>query len=217
MNEWLQKIKNMWDSICVAWLNIWLGRGCKVKTPIYDSMIRQLREIHEGIQDVRQSLIHDKNMLLKEIERREVIINAMMESSPDMLWFKDVQGKYLYANKAIRDNLLFSDNPVGKTDIQLATAAKKKFGDKNHTFGEVCGNSDQDVLENNYVGKEYVESGNVKGKMMHLAVNKSIVVVKGEVIGVVGSGRDITEYREELIRNGHEDVFKKNEFVNKDK
>ena len=54
--------------------------------------------------------------------------------------------------------------------------------------------------------------------MLHLEVNKSIVKLDdGEVLGVVGSGRDITEYREKLIQSGKDvDVFKENEFKNKD-
>ena len=53
--------------------------------------------------------------------------------------------------------------------------------------------------------------------MLHLEVNKSIVKVDGEIIGVVGSGRDITEYRGELIGNAQLDVFEKNEYLNKDR
>jgi hypothetical protein len=54
--------------------------------------------------------------------------------------------------------------------------------------------------------------------MLHLEVNKSIVKLDdGEVLGVVGSGRDITEYREKLLKSGEDmDVFKENEFKNKD-
>ena len=100
--------------------------------------------------------------------------------------------------------------------MELAYAAKEKYGDREHTFGEVCGDSDKDVLENEYESKRYVESGKVKGKMLHLEVNKSVVKVDGEIIGVVGSGRDITEYREELIENAQIDVFEKNEYINKD-
>ena len=187
-----------------------------IKTPIYDNMIQQLQEIHEGIKEVRDSLRMDKQLLLKELYKKDVIISAMIEKLPDMLWFKDTQGKYLYANKAIRENLLLSTNPIGQTDVELAKQAKLIWGDREHTFGEMCGNSDQDVLENGYIGKEYVESGKVKGKILHLAVNKSIVIVNGKIIGVVGSGRDITLYREELINSGKEDIFKINEFKNKD-
>lgn len=187
-----------------------------VKTPIYDNMVKELQEIHKGIQEVRCILQKDKQELLKELYKKDRIISVIMEKVPDMLWFKDVDGKYVYTNKAIRENLLLDDNPEGKTDIELARAAKDKYGDREHTFGEVCGNSDEDVLANEYESKRYVESGKVKGKILHLEVNKSIVKIDDEIIGVVGSGRDITEYREELINNSHIDVFQKNEYLNKD-
>ena len=185
-------------------------------TPLYDSMLQELKIIVAEIKAVKDQLHKDKQMLEEELIKRDVIIHSMIEHLPDMLWFKDTQGKYLYANKAIRENLLLSANPIGQTDVELAKQAKLVWGDREHTFGEMCGNSDMDVLTNNYVGKEYVESGKVKGKILHLAVNKSIVIVKGKVLGVVGSGRDITLYREELINSGKEDIFKVNEFSNKD-
>ena len=187
-----------------------------IHTPLYDSMLQELRVIVDEIKAVKDQLHKDKQILEEELIKRDVIIHSMIEHLPDMLWFKDTQGKYLYANKAIRENLLLSTNPIGQTDDELAKQAKLIWGDRQHTFGEMCGNSDQDVLEHNYIGKEYVESGKVKGKMLHLAVNKSIVTVNDKVLGVVGSGRDITLYREELINSGKEDIFKVNEFKNKD-
>ena len=185
-------------------------------TPLYDSMIKELQHIVEEIKSIKDQLSSDKQLLEEELIKRDVIIHSMIENLPDMLWFKDTEGKYLYANKAIRENLLLSTNPIGQTDVELAKQAKLVWGDREHTFGETCGNSDKDVLANNYVGKEYVEFGKVRGKILHLAVNKSIVKVSDKVIGVVGSGRDITEYREELINSGKEDIFKINEFKNKD-
>ena len=185
-------------------------------TPLYDSMLKELQNIVEEIKSFKDQLHKDKELLEEELVKRDVIINSMIENLPDMLWFKDTDGKYLYANKAIRENLLLSTSPVGQTDVELSKQAKLVWGDRQHTFGEMCGNSDIDVLEHNYVGKEYVESGKVRGKILHLAVNKSIVKVSDKIIGVVGSGRDITEYREELINSGKEDIFKVNEFENKD-
>ena len=185
-------------------------------TPLYDSMIKELQNIVEEIKSIKDQLHSDKQLLEEELMKRDVIIHSMIEHLPDMLWFKDTEGKYLYANKAIRENLLLSTNPIGQTDVELAKQAKLVWGDREHTFGEMCGNSDEDVLANNYVGKEYVESGKVRGKILHLAVNKSIVKASDKIIGVVGSGRDITEYREELINSGKEDIFKINEFKNKD-
>lgn len=191
--------------------------GDKSNTPILDSLLQQLTDIKKCLKEVKEELSYDKEVLLKELKKQDVIIHAMIEELPDMLWFKDIDGKYLYANKAIRDNLLFDDKPIGKTDIELAFNAKLKFGDENHTFGGVCLNSDEDVLNGNYVGKKYVESGKIKGNVVHLEVNKSVVELDGVVIGVVGSGRDITDHREELLAKGDcVDVFAKNEFKNKD-
>ena len=64
--------------------------------------------------------------MLKELYKKDVIISAMIEKLPDMLWFKDVDGKYIYANKAIRENLLLDENPEGKTDLELTYAAKQE-------------------------------------------------------------------------------------------
>ena len=197
--------------------NLFTSKPCThTSTPLYDSMIKELQNIVEEIKSIKDQLHSDKQLLEEELAKRDVIIHSMIENLPDMLWFKDTDGKYLYANKAIRENLLLSTNPIGQTDVELAKQAKLIWGDRQHTFGEMCGNSDKDVLEHNYIGKEYVESGKVKGKMLHLAVNKSIVTVNDKVLGVVGSGRDITLYREELINSGKEDIFKVNEFKNKD-
>lgn len=186
-------------------------------TPIYDSMILQLNDIQAGIREVKEELKFEKEILLKELRKKDLIISSMIENLPDMLWFKDQNGKYMFANKAIRENLLFDDKPEGKTDLELAKAAKVKFGEREHTFGEMCGDSDKDALENDAVdGKRYVESGKIRGKMTHLEVHKSVVKLDGEVIGVVGSSRDITEYREALFCKGCADVFAVNEFSNKD-
>ena len=191
--------------------------GGKSRTPIYDSMLKQLEDIQQCLKEVKEELTFDKEVLLKELKKRDLIINAMIEELPDMIWFKEVGGKYLYANRAIREGLLFDDNPIGKTDMELSLQAKKRFGDENHSFGEICGDSDTDVLEGEHISKKYVESGKILGKMKHLEVHKSILKLDGEVIGVIGSGRDITEHREALLAIGKDvDVFAVNEFINKD-
>lgn len=195
--------------------NLFISRS---KTPVYDSFLLELADIKKCLREVKEELTFDKEVLLKELRKRDVIISSMIEELPDMLWFKDVNGKYLFANRAIREGLLFDDKPIGKTDIELSQQAKKMFGEENHTFGDICGNSDKDALDGNHIGKKYVESGKVKGKILHLEVNKSVLELDGEVIGVVGSGRDITEYREALLAMGEtdNDVFARNEFINKD-
>ena len=149
-----RKVNNMWQYIC----NLFKRKHSN-ETPLFDAMVQELKCILSDIKEIKLQLHYDKQALESEVLKRELIINCIIENSPDMLWFKDTNGKYVYANKAIRDNLLLNEFPIGKTDIELAKEAKRIWGDKEHTFGEMCCNSDKDVLTNNYVGREYVESG----------------------------------------------------------
>jgi len=114
---------------------------------------------------------------------------------PDMVWVKDINGKYLYANQQLINGLLFTgtmENTVGRCDTAIAADAKKKFGDENHTFGQVCGNSDVVVLQHQKP-MYFVEHGIVNGKKLVLEVHKNIVRdAEGNTIGTCGTARDIT-------------------------
>lgn len=68
--------------------------------------------------------------------------------------------------------------------------------DKNwHTFGEMCESSDIPVLEEQKAMK-FEEHGNVKGEFICLEVHKApLYDVGGNLIGTVGTGRDVTRQR----------------------
>lgn len=115
---------------------------------------------------------------------------------PDMLWAKDLDGNYLYANESICKNLLMA-NPkevIGKNDVFFATRERNKhpLNSQWHTFGELCFNSDYVVLEHMKPMK-FEEYGNIKGELVYLEVHKApLYDSKGILIGTIGSGRDIT-------------------------
>ena len=68
----------------------------------------------------------------------------------------------------------------------------KKVSDKWHTFGELCFNSDFVVLEN-MKPMIFEEYGNIKGELVYLEVHKAPLYDSlGQLIGTIGSGRDIT-------------------------
>ena len=128
------------------------------------------------------------------------LLKLLTNNLPDMLWIKDLEGKYIYVNKAICDGLLMAkdiNEPIGKDDIFFALREREAHKDKSdwHTFGELCFNSDQIVIKNNKPMK-FEEYGNVKGKLLYLEVNKAPCYDKnGNMTGTVGSGRDITELK----------------------
>ena len=117
---WFRTANKMWQYVC----NLF-RRKHSDETPLFDAMIQELKCIISEIKEIKLQLQYDKQTLESEVIKRELIINCIVENSPDMLWFKDREGKYVYTNKAIRDNLLLNDYPIGKTDIELAKEAKR--------------------------------------------------------------------------------------------
>lgn len=124
----------------------------------------------------------------------------LTDTLPDMLWAKDVNGRYLFANQAICDNLLMATKQevVGKDDVGFALRERAKHPEnlKWHTFGELCFNSDEVVLEAKKPMR-FEEFGHIKGKMTYLDVHKApFYDENGALIGTVGAGRDVTLQKE---------------------
>lgn len=133
---------------------------------------------------------------MKSTLQSKNFLNLISKHLPDMLWAKNLQGNYLYANESICNNLLMAtpDEVIGKCDVFFATRERNKYPkNKNwHTFGELCFNSDHIVLEN-MKPMIFEEYGNIKGKLVYLEVHKApLHDSNGELIGTIGSGRDIT-------------------------
>jgi len=128
------------------------------------------------------------------------LLKLLTQYLPDMLWVKDINGKYIYTNKSLCEGLLMAKNiyePIGKDDIYFAKRERQAHKDKKdwHTFGELCFNSDQIVIEQNRPMK-FEEYGNVKGKLLYLEVFKAPFYDEfGNILGTVGAGRDITELK----------------------
>ena len=133
-------------------------------------------------------------------EHNSELLKLLTQNLPDMLWVKDLDGNYMYVNQTICDGLLMAkdtDEPLGKNDVYFALREREAHSDKPdwHTFGELCFNSDQIVIDNNKAMK-FEEYGNVKGEILYLEVYKAPFYDKDEnIIGTVGAGRDITELK----------------------
>ena len=133
-------------------------------------------------------------------EHNSELLKLLTQHLPDMLWVKDLDGNYIYVNQAICDGLLMAkdtEEPIGKGDVFFALRERELYKDipNWHTFGELCFNSDIDVIKNNKAMK-FEEYGNVKGKLMYLEVYKAPFYDKdGNITGTVGTGCDITSLK----------------------
>ena len=156
----------------------------------YDETITSIEKYKEALRLEKENRQKERNLFLSVLDHIE-----------DMLWSKDLDGRYIVANKAFRNKFCYElewNEMQGRNDIELAKIFKEKVGNENHTFGEVCSNSD-DVIIRTEEPKEFMEYGLINGKMMKLAVNKSPVYDnKGELCATCGTGRDITDWHDSL-------------------
>ena len=200
----VNKIKDWWRS------NISIADDVKTITDL-------LRCIDEKTCMIDRKLDEEYKLIKDELTLYKGMIESVGMAVPDMIWLKDLNGRYMYANNTIREGLLCHRNPVGLNDRELAEMAKKRFGDANHTFGEKCANSDEITVERNEPSR-FLENGKVRGKMLYLEVFKTPLYAGDEMVGVCGVGRDITEYVEAYRSgkcrgcDGEIDIFKKYEF-----
>ena len=139
------------------------------------------------------SELHEKYAALKSM------FTGLSNCVPDMVWAKDLSGRYTYANSRLAYQLYRTNvaDVIGKSDVELAKVCKEKQGCENFTFGQMCGDSDKEVLRDQRSMK-FLEEGCVDGERLILMVHKNIERdIHGNVIGTVGVGRDVTfEYTE---------------------
>ena len=177
-------------------------------------------EIELKLQKLIDEIEKDKNRTIKlqeeltksrlEKEAYKNLVTTIGDTIPDMMWAKDLDGKYIYVNNKILKGLFYKAHYkkiIGKTDIEITKMCKEKVGSENHTFGEICANSDKIVLETNKKGR-FLEWGLVNGKDLYLEVYKAPLVdrdgkVEMELMKVLPKDHWIL-YNIQIIRLGRE-------------
>jgi len=168
--------------------------------PTYEELERRVQELEKMGSEFRRK----ETTLWKSEQKRQKLsglLRLMCDNVPDMIWAKDLEKRFIFANKAICKHLLNatdSQEPIGKTDLFFAERERSLFPDNPewHTFGEICRDSDQITMEAG-IPMQFDEFGNVKGQFLFLDVHKApFIDEEGKMIGTVGSGRDITEQKQ---------------------
>jgi sigma-B regulation protein RsbU (phosphoserine phosphatase) len=112
-----------------------------------------------------------------------------MESIPDLVYFKDTEGRFLCISNALAASfgLASPDQAIGKTDFDFfeKSLARQKFADERDIIRTGLG----------FVGKE--ERGrSPTGKTRWVVTSKQpLLGDNGEIIGTFGISRDITDMR----------------------
>jgi len=121
--------------IAVSWIN-----GKRVRMQIAIDISTRI-ETEQALEKSR-SQYHSLSRMLR----------LMCDNVPDMIWAKDLDRRYLFANKAVCQNLLNAEDtgePIGKTDLFFAERERNSHqGTPDwHTFGEVCQDSDSITMD----------------------------------------------------------------------
>lgn len=147
--------------------------------------------IQKEIEHLRY-LTEKLNNTEREVDKLNNVLSVMINTIPLMVWIKDANEIYMWANILVCEKLLHTniDEIVGKNDSFFEDREKllSPGNDKWHSFGRTCHKSDQYVLN---TGKHLhmTESGYLRGELVNLEIWKSPVFEGGEIIGIAGAGR----------------------------
>ncbi|MGQ9745760.1 MAG: PAS domain-containing hybrid sensor histidine kinase/response regulator, partial [Dissulfurimicrobium sp.] len=189
---------------------IWIhSRGKAIKRD-KDGRALKIIGVHEDVTS-HYELLHKLEENEKKITNTYRFVRLMLDNVPDMIWAKDIKKRYIFANKATCDFLgaVDTDEPIGKDDMFFMERSRAQRPDRAdwYTFGEICQNSDEIVMQNRRK-QRFDEFGNVRGKFLFLDVHKApFFDENGELIGTVGAGRDVT--REKALEKERDEIQKK--------
>lgn len=130
--------------------------------------------------------VSELNEARRSVEKERIMLRATADSSPDLLFFKDLKSRFLGCNKQFEKFIGQPErNILGKTDEQFFALDQ----------AIMCQKQDHDVMANNeaYSGEEQLTY--VDGEQHFIEMKKvPLLDKKGEVQGLIGIGRDITAH-----------------------
>jgi len=185
--------------IIFAWF---MGRGLT-------SGLRQLSSITHGIADGDRNincdlkrhdelgeLSEDFNKMLSIIKKRESelsknlsLLDALLDSVPDVVFYKDLNGLYMGCNSACEAIMGTTEKDIiGKTDYDFFPKELAEF------FRE----KDRQMLASGRPqhNEEYVDHPDGRRILLH-TVKTPFYTSNNELIGLIGIARDITIFREQ--------------------
>jgi PAS domain S-box-containing protein len=153
---------------------------CYPVTNVQDEIIEYLYIMHD-ISEIYQ--------MKEKIEDEKNILKAIFENIPDLLWIKDINGIYIACNKRFESLYGKSqENIIGKSDYDFVTKELADFFRNNDKRAENSNKPMSNFEELTFASDNHKE-------YIHTTKSK-IVKSNGEILGVVGIGRDITTIKE---------------------
>lgn len=159
-----------------------------ITKPIIPEILRGKVKIFLELYEQRRSLeveIVKRIHIEKRLSRGNALLKSFLQSIPDLVFYKDIDGKYLDCNKAFSE-FNGSDRKaiIGKTDLDIYT--KKE--------AQLFSSSDQEVSTSKDQVRMEMWGTWPDGRRVLLETHKNPIIDEtGEIIGIIGISRDITE------------------------
>ena len=142
-----------------------------------------------------QALIKAKDQLeervalrTKQLNEEKAFLKILINTIPDIIFYKDVNRKYVGANKAFQKHIGFDiDKLIGKTDLEILPTERANKHMKD----------DELILEK--ASSELFESVSIMGNGKRVVVETlktPYFTNDGKLAGLIGIGRDITEHKD---------------------
>lgn len=157
-------------------------------------LVKKYNEVDNFVLVIRN--IQDRKQFEMKLSREHSLLQTLMDSIPDSIYFKDDQNKFIKVNKAkAAHNNVKPEDMIGKTDFKFLTEeqAKKAFED------------DEEVLKTGkFIINKIEKLTGPDGSERWVSVTKiPRFDPEGNIIGTMGISRDITEWKK------LEEIYKK--------
>ena len=150
---------------------------------------------HEGIlRDITERIQSEE-----KVRQSESKLQGMISGSPDLVWLKDQNGVYLESNYRFEQFSGFSKaNLIGKTDYDFFDKELADFFRKNDKAAIAAGRSTMNEEHLIFASDGHTE--------LVETIKTPLYDDKGQVMGIMGIGRDITERKqsEQALRESEE-------------
>ncbi len=141
--------------------------------------------------------ITERKLAEDELRQSEAQLRALLNTLPDLVWLKDVQGNYLGCNQRFERFIGFKESEItGKSDYELID---EDMADAYH---------DEDMLVMTNGEPFQIECNVIDEGHSRILENTKVPMfdADGNVVGVLGVGHDMTDHRrrsEELAGHRH--------------
>ena len=99
-------------------INAWWQRMVFKIIPEYEELLNQFDKANATLHKIDTRFSEEMEKIERDIAFYKSMLSTIGDTIPDMMWAKDLEGKYIYANQHIKDGLLFDPFPEGK-DLSL--------------------------------------------------------------------------------------------------